>query len=135
MTLDYVLLANHAEPLLDGLVNLLGGGVRVYDKELPYMVPVFYMVARAIFTHEERGKVFPYRMEIRDPQGNLIPAAQAEDVCIPTQSPYPDLPDSVGITIAVQRFTFFEAGLYKLIFRLAIDPIELPILAHQKRTE
>jgi hypothetical protein len=134
MRLDYVLLANHAETLPDGLVNLLGGGVRVYDvPRLPHMVPVFYVVARASFAPEEQGKVFPFTVRIHDPQGELIPEAQIESECSPGQSQHPELPHTTTFLVAFQGLTFPTAGLYKLTFRLGdLDPIVLPVLVHQK---
>ena len=67
MTVDYVLLANHAEALPDGLVNLLGGGVRVYNvPALPHTVSVFYLVARVFFAPGERGTVFPFSVQIHE---------------------------------------------------------------------
>lgn len=137
MKLEYVMLANHAEALHDGLVNLLGGGVRVYEVPvLPHRVSVFYLVARASFTSAERGRAFPFSVQIDDPHGELIPEAQVESACTPSQSPYPELPDTVGILTAFHGFTFSVAGLHKLTFRMGdLDPIELPILVHQKRAE
>jgi hypothetical protein len=135
MRLEYVLLANYAEARNDGLVSLLGGGIRVYDVSvLPHTEPVFYLVARAIFTSEERGRVFSFSMQINDPQGMLI--LETESACMPGQSQYPELEDTVNFLFAFQNFTFVVAGLYKLTFRLDdLDPVELPILVHQKRAE
>jgi hypothetical protein len=133
MKLTYVLVANSAQLLHDGLINVLGGGVHEFSATgVPKTVPVFYVVARAYCTPEERGKRFPYEAEIHDPKGDLLPQSQIRDMCGPARSFFSELSESITFLLEFQGITFPVFGLYTLYFRLGdLDPVEIPILIHE----
>jgi hypothetical protein len=119
MDLEYAFLAKHADVSGGAGFSVIGGGVdHAAGPQLPIVVPVLCLVARFRFAPAECGQLHVVRLELRDPDGDLVPLMNTE---LPVKPDAPIMPDMAVSTLALLGMlnaTFLKAGDYRFRFFL-----------------